>query len=70
MALLNRVLLSTSEVHPKEIYVILFVRSLLLSGVIAQCFICVLPKRAGLIRALHCKIHSLSRLFIKEFISI
>ena len=70
MALLNRVLLLTSRVYPREIYVILFVRSLPLSGVIAQCFICVLPKRAGLIRALHYKIHSLSRLFIKEFISI
>ena len=46
MALLNRVLLSTSKVHPKEIYVILFVRFLPLSGVIAQCFICVLRRNA------------------------
>ena len=35
MALLNRVLLLTSRVYPKEIYVILFVRSLPPSAAIA-----------------------------------
>ena len=46
MALLNRVLLSTSKVHPKEICVILFAGSLPLSGVIARCFICILRRNA------------------------